>query len=130
MNSLYLAKTAKTPEITFDPRSEIFEIVGRSIPENSFEFYKPVMEWLDAYQKEANGYFHLVVKLEYFNTSSSKCLIDIFRKLEKLHNNSSQVLIKWYFAEEDEDMRESGEDFKDILKVPLEMVAYSSEDDL
>lgn len=129
MNSLYLAKTSKTPEITFDPRNEVFEIVGRSIPENSFEFYRPVMEWLDAYQKEAVHFFNLIVKLEYFNTSSSKCLIDIFRKLEKMHANGHQVLIKWYFEEQDEDMKESGEDFRDILKVPLEMIAYTSEDE-
>lgn len=129
MNSLYFAKTSKTPEITFDPKNEVFEIVGRSIPENSVEFYRPVMEWLDAYQKEPDGYLYLIVKLEYFNTSSSKCLIDIFRKLEKMHNNGQQVLIKWYFEEEDEDMKESGEDFKDILKVPVEMIAYTSEDE-
>lgn len=129
MNSLYFAKTSKTPEITFDPKNEVFEIVGRSIPENSVEFYRPVMEWLDAYQKEPDDYLYLIVKLEYFNTSSSKCLIDIFRKLEKMHNNGQQVLIKWYFEEEDEDMKESGEDFKDILKVPVEMIAYTSEDE-
>lgn len=129
MNSLYLAKTSKTPEITFDPRNEVFEIVGRSIPENSIEFYRPVMEWLDAYQKESDNFLSLIVKLEYFNTSSSKCLIDIFRKLEKMHTNGHQVLVKWYFEEQDEDMKEAGEDFRDILKVPLEMIAYSSEDE-
>ncbi len=129
MNSLYLAKTSKTPEIAFDPKSEIFEISGRSIPENSVEFYRPVMEWLDAFQKEKGSSIILLVRLEYFNTSSSKCMIDIFRKLEKMHFNGHNVVIKWYYEEQDEDMKESGEDFKDILKVPLEMIGYISEDE-
>lgn len=129
MNSLYLAKTSKTPEVTFDPKSETFEIIGRSIPENSVEFYRPVMEWLEVYQKQSNISIPLVVKLEYFNTSSSKCLVDIFRKLEKMHQDGHRVVIKWYFEEEDEDMKESGEDFKDLLKLPLEMRAYTTEDE-
>lgn len=127
MNSLYLAKTSKTPEVTFDPKSEVFEIIGRSIPENSVEFYRPVMEWLDVYQRDVNINIPLVVKLEYFNTSSSKCLVDIFRKLEKMYQEGHQVMIKWYFEEEDEDMKESGEDFKDLLKLPLEMRPYTTE---
>lgn len=129
MNSLYLARTSKTPEITFDPRNEVFEITGRSIPENSVEFYRPAMEWLEVYQQQPDAYMNLLVKLEYFNTSSSKCLIDLFRKLEKMHVQGHHVVINWYYEEEDEDMKESGEDFKDILKVPLEMIAYSSEDE-
>jgi hypothetical protein len=64
--------------------------------------------------------------LEYFNTSSSKCLIDIFRKLESLYLQEQDVVIFWYYEEEDEDMKESGEDFKDILKVPIEMVSYKT----
>ncbi len=129
MNSLYLAKTSKTPEVTFDPKSGTFEIIGRSIPENSVEFYQPIMDWLDVYQKDNEGGIHLVMKLEYFNTSSSKCLVDIFRKLEKMYQEGHPVLIKWYFEAEDEDMKESGEDFKDLLKLPLEMKVYTSEDE-
>ncbi len=127
-NSLYLPKTAKTPEIILDPKQRVFEITGRSIPENSVEFYRPVMEWLDAYQKDPEGPLPLTVKLEYFNTSSSKCLIDLFRKLEKIHKRHA-VLIRWFYEEQDEDMKEAGEDFQDILKVPVEMVVYISEDE-
>jgi hypothetical protein len=126
MQSLNLSKKTKTPEVTFDPEKGKFEILGRSIPENSVDFYQPLLTWLDDYLIKPNDSTRFTVKLEYFNTSSSKCLIDIFRKLESLYLQEQDVVIFWYYEEEDEDMKESGEDFKDILKVPIEMVSYKT----
>ncbi len=125
MQPLLLTKKNKTPQVTFDPEKDTFEISGRSIPENSVDFYKPILDWLDDYTKKPNDKTRFTVKLEYFNTSSSKCLVDIFRKLENIYLKDHDVIIYWYFEDEDEDMKESGEDFKDILKVPIEMVTYT-----
>ena len=80
------------------------------------------MQWLDEYEKAPSTQTELIVKLEYFNTSSSKCLIDVFRRLEKLHNHGSEVHVQWYYEEEDEDMKESGEDFRDLVKMPVALV--------
>lgn len=126
MQSLSLSKKNKTPEVIFDPEKGLFEISGRSIPENSVDFYKPILDWLEDYIQQPNENTRFTVKLEYFNTSSSKCLIDIFRKLEMMYLQDHDVIIYWYYEEEDEDMKESGEDFKDILKVPIEMVSYKT----
>lgn len=128
MNSLYQSKTPRTPEIILDPKQGIFEIAGRSIPENSVEFYQPVMRWMDAYRQEPNHQTRFVVKLEYFNTSSSKCLVDILRKLEKIHTDGQNVILEWHYDEDDDDMRESGEDFKEILKLPVLMIPFKNED--
>ena len=127
MQSLYLDKTARTPLIILDPTQNTFEIKGRSIPENSVEFYAPVMKWLENYRHNPNEKTRLVVRLEYFNTSSSKCLIDILRQLELIHTEGGRVALEWYYEEEDEDMRESGEDFKEILKIPIHMIAFKSD---
>ncbi len=128
MHSLYLNKTTRTPRIVLDPKEKIFEIQGRSIPENSVDFYQPVMQWMEEYRHHANEKTRLVVRLEYFNTSSSKCLIDILRKLEKIYLDGKEVELEWYYEEQDEDMKESGEDFKEILKVPFHMIALESEE--
>ena len=122
MESFYLKPTTKTPSINFDIEKGIFEITGRSIPENSIDFYKPVLDWLDQYIQQPNDQTTLEIKLEYFNTSSSKCLVDIFRRFEALKKNGASAKIKWYYEEEDEDMHESGEDFKGIIKIPLELI--------
>lgn len=121
MDDFYLEATPKTPRLYFSRETGEFEISGRSIPENSIEFYKPVINWLDNYIKNPNNHTLLVIKLEYFNTSSSKCLVEILRRLESLKSQSI-VKVKWCYEEEDEDMQESGEDFKEIIKVPIEMV--------
>ncbi|ADR20209.1 hypothetical protein MATR_21750 [Marivirga tractuosa] len=121
MESYYLEATPKTPKLDFNPDAETFLISGRSIPENSIEFYKPLLDWLDKYVSNPLDSTIFEIKLEYFNTSSSKCLVEIFRKLEKIHENGSKVSVEWYFDEEDEDMEESGEDFKEIIKIPFNM---------
>ncbi|QSE96742.1 DUF1987 domain-containing protein [Fulvivirga lutea] len=121
MDNYTLTPTPKTPRLYFNSESGDFEISGRSIPENSIEFYRPLMEWLDKYVSAPSTKTRMTVNLEYFNTSSSKCLVEIFRKLEKTLGNSD-VKILWHYEEEDEDMMESGEDFKKIIKVPLELV--------
>jgi len=117
-----LESTKRTPKILFNPSQESFLISGRSIPENSIDFFKPAIDWLSEYLQEPLDETVLEVKLEYFNTSSSKCLVDIFRKIEMLHKNGKKAVIKWYFVEEDEDMQESGEDFKKIIKAPVELI--------
>lgn len=126
MDNYTLTPTPKTPRLYFNAQSGDFEISGRSIPENSIEFYRPLMEWLDEYVTAPNSSTKLTINLEYFNTSSSKCLVEIFRKLEKINDNS-EVRIFWHYEEEDEDMQESGDDFRKIIKVPIELIVIKSD---
>ncbi|MCS7027502.1 MAG: DUF1987 domain-containing protein [Bacteroidia bacterium] len=125
MEKIKIEPTNKTPRIELDPEAGLLKIEGRSIPENSFEFYKPVMAWLDEYAKSPNASTLCTFKFEYFNTSSSKCILDIFRKLEQIHQNGSSVVISWYYDEDDEDMQETGEDYKSIIKVPFKVIPNS-----
>jgi hypothetical protein len=122
MENLVIEGSAKTPVVNFNASTGILEISGRSIPENSVEFYKPMVDWIEAYGAAPQAKTELLFKLEYFNTSSSKCILDLFRKLEKLFQAGNNTVIKWYYDEDDEDMQESGEDFKAIMSVPIEMI--------
>jgi len=122
MESLSIEGTNKTPSVNLDPESGVIEIKGRSIPENSIEFYRPIVEWLDQYAKNPNKKTIVNVQLEYFNTSSSKCILDIFKKLESLKKARNEVVINWYYEEDDEDMLESGEDYESIIRVPFKMI--------
>jgi hypothetical protein len=122
MESLSIEGTAKTPTIKFDADLGLIEIKGRSIPENSIEFYKPLVDWLDKYSKTARPLTKVNVQLEYFNTSSSKCILDVFKKLEGIHKSNNEVIINWYYEEDDEDMLEAGEDYESIIRVPFKMI--------
>src|SRR6186997_3114953 len=100
MDELIIEGGTKTPSISLS--RSIIEIKGKSIPENSVEFYQPVLAWLDQFAKQPNGKTQVTVQLEYFNTSSSKCLLDIFRRLEKIHSSGTEVSVSWLFEEDDE----------------------------
>jgi hypothetical protein len=122
MESLFIEGTSKTPNVKFDANQGLIEIKGRSIPENSIEFYKPMVDWLDKYAKSPKQQTKVNVQLEYFNTSSSKCILDVFKKLEAIHKANNQVQINWYYEEDDEDMLEAGEDYESIIRVPFKMI--------
>ena len=122
MNSLVLEGSPKTPSINFDGEKGAFLIEGRSIPENSLDFYKPVMGWLDSYINEPQEETKVSIRLEYFNTSSSKCILDIFKKLETIFKRGNKVIINWHYEVDDEDMLEAGEDYQSIVKIPFNMI--------
>jgi hypothetical protein len=123
MKKIAIEPSTKTPTVTMDPEQGLVEIKGRSIPENSVEFYRPVMEWLDEYNNAATATTttNVNIQLEYFNTSSSKCILDIFKKLELINKKSNNIVINWFYEEDDEDMQEAGEDYQAIIKVPFKM---------
>jgi hypothetical protein len=122
MENLQLVSSAKTPEVLFDAENGKLLLKGRSIPENSIEFYKPLYDWVDSYAGQPKSETTIEVMLEYFNTSSSKCLLDLFKKLERLNGGSSAVAVHWYYEEDDEDMAEAGEDYQAIIKLPFKMI--------
>ena len=119
MEDLKHEGSAKTPVVEFNPNGELL-LKGRSIPENSIEFYKPLIEWLESYSESPNSTTVLSVQLEYFNTSSSKCILDVFKKLESV--SGSEITVKWHYEEDDEDMLEAGEDYEAIIDLPFEMI--------
>jgi hypothetical protein len=95
------------------------EMRGRSIPENSIEFFQPLLDWVDAYGSTPNKATRVNMKLEYFNTSSSKCILDLFKRLEKISGEKSEVIINWFYETDDEDMEEAGEDYAAIVSLPF-----------
>jgi hypothetical protein len=117
MEDIRIVPTQKTPAVNFTATGNL-ELKGRSIPENSLEFYKPLIDWLDQYSEQPSTETNVHVQLEYFNTSSSKCLLDLFKRLESLN----KVTIHWYYEQDDEDMLEAGEDYEAIVSIPFKMI--------
>jgi len=124
METIKIQGSEDTPKIILDATSEILEISGRSLPEDVSSFYEPVLNWLDEYAGQPNKKTVFNFKLTYFNTASSKLLLDILMRLEDLHEKGHEVLIRWHYPEDDEDMAEAGEEYADIVDVPFEKVSY------
>jgi hypothetical protein len=124
METIKIQGSEDTPKIILDAGSEILEISGRSLPEDVSSFYEPVLNWLNEYAENPNKKTVFNFKLTYFNTASSKLLLDILMKLEEMHEKGHEVLIRWHYPEDDEDMAEAGEEYADIVDVPFEQVSY------
>ncbi len=124
MEVIKIVGTDDTPSVTFDAANEIFEVSGRSLPEDVAAFYEPILEWLERYSEEAIAKTVFNFKLVYFNTASSKMLLDILLKLEEMYESGKDVLVRWHFPEDDEDMEEAGEEYADIVEVPFEQISY------
>ena len=120
MEILNLEGTEDTPKIILDKKNGIFEISGRSLPEDSAEFYRPVLEWIEQYGEQSNSSTDFVFKLEYFNTASSKLILDVLSALEDIKG----MKILWYFHEDDEDMEEAGQEFSELVEILFEFKTY------
>ena len=125
MEALKIIGTEDSPQVTLDLDANIMELEGRSLPEDVNTFYEPVLSWLEEYSKSPleNTVFNF--KLTYFNTASSKVILDILTQFEEMIEEGHQVLVRWHFPDEDEDMQEAGEEYADMVDVPFEMVSYS-----
>lgn len=117
----------ETPEIHLDPQTGIFNISGKSLPEDVKEFYHPVIKWLEGYIEDPKPETLLKVKMDYFNTASSKMILEIFELIKTLHDNGNKLTIEWYYQEDDEDMQDAGQDYADIVEVPFQLICYQPE---
>jgi len=121
MDNFFVEGNDRTPEVDFNFGTGVFSISGRSITENPISFYKKIEEYINIYCKNPLPKTLFKVTLEYFNTSTSKCLVDIFKQLEQLHSPQNEVLVEWFYEQDDEEIMDSGEDYKDIVDIPFEI---------
>jgi hypothetical protein len=124
MEKLHIPKTDETPEVNFDPAGNIFEMSGKSLPEDVTDFFDKVVNWLEEYAKNPNDETVFDFKLTYFNTATAKLIFDILNALESISESGKKVLIKWHYSENDEDMKNAGVEYEDLVEVDFEHVPY------
>ncbi|MCB0762947.1 MAG: DUF1987 domain-containing protein [Flavobacteriales bacterium] len=121
LDSLHIAKTEETPEVSFNLETGMFSIVGRSLPEDAFAFYKPIIEWIkDPDNRVPVG--ELTIHLDYFNSSSGRYIMEMLVTLESQFKDSRGLTIKWVVDEDDELMIEKGEEFNSLINLPFEVL--------
>ena len=122
MEVIKITGTDDTPSVHLDKDKGIFEMSGRSLPEDVTMFYQQILEWIDAYVKAPNNRTEFNFKLEYFNTASSKVILDILLKFEEISESGKEIVVKWFYNEDEEDMLEAGEEYADIVNIPFEYI--------
>ena len=122
MEPLIINKTEDTPQVELDITKGTFYLTGRSLPENAIDFYKPLFSWVEENMQSVTGKSIVVeIKLEYFNTASSKQIAKLFLQLENFIEKNT-ILIKWYYEKEDNDMLVSGNQYAKFLNLKFEFI--------
>lgn len=121
MENLKIEKGHRTPGVDFNKNGELL-IEGRSTPENALEFYEVLIKWIRDFERTKPTNLNLHVNLEFFNTSSGKLLINMFKQIENISINGIKPTIYWHYDEIDEDMMQAGNDYKSILRLPFHVV--------
>ncbi len=124
MEPLLINAADDTPHVILDSEKGIFNISGKSMPEDVAAFYEPIIQWVEAYSASPKAKTVVALKMDYFNTASSKLLLDVLIKFEEIAQNGSEVLIQWNYHSNDEEMKEAGEEYADIVEIPFEFVEY------
>ena len=124
MYSLILDSMDDSPKVNFSNENGKLEISGKSLPEDVSAFYGPILDWLNEYAKDPQPETELTFKFTYFNTASSKLILDILSVLEKMKESGNKVLVNWYYPEYDEDMRDAGVEYSEMVDVPFKHFSF------
>ncbi len=124
MEALKLAPSDDCPSVLLDKDNSTFKISGKSLPEDVIKFYQPLIDWLEEYKTSPLEKTIFDFKLMYFNTASSKLILDILLILEEIKEGGRDILIRWHSLSNDEDMQEAGEEYADMVEVDFEYLTY------
>jgi len=123
MAPLQFPRTEKTPEVLFDTAAGSLEMAGCSIHENAEGFFRPLLARMEESVREPAPRTTVKLTLSYFNSSSSKYILDLLKLLDEVHvSGSGSVRMEWYYDADDLDMKEAGQDYKALLDMPVELV--------
>jgi hypothetical protein len=125
MKNLVIASTKKTPEIIFKTNGDLM-LSGNSLPANINKFYDPILEWLDELKAKSLSRITITFELDHVNTSSTRMMLQILRKLSKIANGKKNLRIIWSYDDEDKDMLEQGEALQEIINRPFEFSVKES----
>ncbi len=124
MNNFICEKTKHTLQVDFNKDTGVLEMSGSSYPEDVTRFFGPMIEWIKQFMVEVNKNIKMNLKLNYLNTSSTKCILDIFEILDEYFQDGGKVEVNWYYTEDDEDILETGEDLTEDIEFPINFILY------
>ena len=118
-------KATSTPYVLIDEKKSYMKLEGRCFHENVAEFFKEVNNWLDVYLATDFGTFTFDCAINYFNSSTTKLLLNMLFKMDKHASEENQIIVNWITTEDNEIMIECGEDFaEDLNNLEFNMVIH------
>ncbi|MCS6821121.1 MAG: DUF1987 domain-containing protein [Microscillaceae bacterium] len=115
------------PNVKLNAQTGICEISGESYLEDTDEFYSNIIKWIEQYTQEVRKPLVFNFKLTYFNTSSSRSILDVLRALKKYEKEGGQVEVNWYYPEDDDGIAEEAEDYMKDTGLDIKMYPFEPE---
>ena len=112
------------PVVEFNFETGICELKGESFMENPSEFYEPIFEWLSQYFNLKKS-ITINMKLEYFNTSSSRFILRMLEIIKEFVNAGGNLILNWYFDKDDPDMKKEILDFQDVTGLEINIKNFN-----
>jgi hypothetical protein len=103
------------PTINFDAQNGICEISGESYLEDTVAFFSPLIDWLTEFLETQDKPLIFNFNLDYYNTSSSKYIVDILALLKKYQEKGKNITVNWHYNESSEDADEEIEEVEDFM---------------
>ena len=122
MSDLIILSSSNTPSVAFSLNAKIQNVSGISTPIDSFEFYRPLIQWISDHQEQLPNDTIFRFELNYFNSSSIKALLWLIQAIANAIGQGKSWSIDWVVADDDEFMEEAGESFQSLIEVPLNIV--------
>lgn len=125
MEILQIDRTQSTPKVVFDPEELFLQIKGASRPENAKKFYGPLVDMLIQFINNhpiTAAPLSVEIKLTYFNSASMIYLTDIFKLIGNLHKKGMKILIDWYVDDDDDVIREAGQELSDMTGLYFNLI--------
>ncbi|MCU0426459.1 MAG: DUF1987 domain-containing protein [Candidatus Kapabacteria bacterium] len=124
MENLIIESTENTPRIDFNPDTGNLWLIGESFPDMAHEFFKPVIQWFQAYIASTRGPIIVKFKFSYFNTSTSKYIINILSLAEGGAAAGRAIEVEWHYPANDENIKQNGLELADGFHIHFTTIAY------
>lgn len=127
LENLEIKEKDDTPYVMLDATSGYCMISGKSYPPDVSKFFDPVLNWLDFLKGSGLKELTFNFKLDYYNTASSKIMLDMLYKLEEFMQEGAEIIVNWYYPDDDEELLDAGEEFERVVDIPFRLIAYEKD---
>ena len=127
LEPLAVPGTLSSPQVEADAQTGILSLSGESYPENSFEFFRPILEWVADFLERDGRALTVELRLTYLNTSSIKCMMDLMDELDDAHGQGRAVVLNWYYDQENDRALDLAEEFREDLTLPFNIIPVQTQ---
>lgn len=120
-NYCHILPTDKTPEVILDDEG-MLSIKGRAMALNRTAPSEKLLDCIDRYLQNPARTTTVTIALEYLNSFGTQILVAVLRKMAQVTEKGGQLVVKWYYDDEDDDILERGHHIAETFNIPVEFI--------